>query len=336
MNSMREFNEKDFPRNGSLKERILFLLRYAVLAPSTHNTQPWNFKVENRSCEIHLDESKCLPKADPLNRCAWISIGCCLENLSIAARYYGMLDKVDLNGSVSVSFDQLAEADEGLGYLLETIPKRRTARGAFRDEKVDDSSRKKLVDVSREYTENEPINVHFIYEKEKIGLLANLTQKGVRMAHSDPGFRREMSQWINHNYTSKKDGMPGYSLTMPTLISFVFPFLLRFFDMGRFIGKKSSDTVSSSPLVCIITSENRSPDDWVKVGRVVERMMLEAQSMGLQTSIFVAATEFGDTDEEIKKKMTNGEDPQFLFCIGKMDISAKLTPKVPVKEKMSA
>ena len=36
----------DFPRSGTRHDQATFLLRYAVLAPSSHNTQPWKFRVD--------------------------------------------------------------------------------------------------------------------------------------------------------------------------------------------------------------------------------------------------------------------------------------------------
>jgi nitroreductase len=34
-----------FPRNGTEEEKMLFLLNFAILAPSSHNSQPWLFKI---------------------------------------------------------------------------------------------------------------------------------------------------------------------------------------------------------------------------------------------------------------------------------------------------
>ena len=36
-----------FPTDGSLAARAAFLLQYAVLAPSSHNSQPWLFTVDD-------------------------------------------------------------------------------------------------------------------------------------------------------------------------------------------------------------------------------------------------------------------------------------------------
>lgn len=42
----RKINISDFPEKGSLEFQIKFVLNYAILAPSTHNSQPWLFKIE--------------------------------------------------------------------------------------------------------------------------------------------------------------------------------------------------------------------------------------------------------------------------------------------------
>jgi nitroreductase len=36
--------ENQFPKEGTRNEQLKFLLNYAILAPSSHNTQPWLFK----------------------------------------------------------------------------------------------------------------------------------------------------------------------------------------------------------------------------------------------------------------------------------------------------
>ena len=47
----------DFPASGTLTEKLQFLLNFAVLAPSIHNTQPWFFRVEGDTVELYADWS---------------------------------------------------------------------------------------------------------------------------------------------------------------------------------------------------------------------------------------------------------------------------------------
>ncbi|OKH30965.1 hypothetical protein NIES2101_41915 [Calothrix sp. HK-06] len=39
--------ETDFPATGTSEEKLKFILNYAILAPSSHNTQPWCFKIDS-------------------------------------------------------------------------------------------------------------------------------------------------------------------------------------------------------------------------------------------------------------------------------------------------
>ena|SRR6056297_454819 len=41
----RNLDPAAFPEHDPLAEQLAFLVRYAVLAPSGHNTQPWRFEL---------------------------------------------------------------------------------------------------------------------------------------------------------------------------------------------------------------------------------------------------------------------------------------------------
>jgi nitroreductase len=71
------------------------LIRYATLAPSGHNTQPWKFSIKENSIRIFPDFTRHLTVVDPDNRELYISLGCALENLVIAARYAGYDSEVE-------------------------------------------------------------------------------------------------------------------------------------------------------------------------------------------------------------------------------------------------
>src|SRR5689334_4164473 len=89
-----EINEKDYLAATSDNDKIRFLLRYAQLAPSTHNIQPWLFKVAAPVLKIYFNPKLTLPEGDALGRDLYISIGCCIENLVTAATYFGLKTEV--------------------------------------------------------------------------------------------------------------------------------------------------------------------------------------------------------------------------------------------------
>src|SRR3989344_4106508 len=88
-----KIDDKSFPSNGTFEEKGKFFLRYALLAPSSFNVQPWKFKTTKDRIYIQPDFSRKLSTSDKNNRLMYIAIGCLLKNLEIAANWFGY--KVD-------------------------------------------------------------------------------------------------------------------------------------------------------------------------------------------------------------------------------------------------
>lgn len=60
-----KINEANFPLTGTLEDQYRFLLQYAILAPSTFNTQPWQFALTESGIAVFADYSRRMPAADP-------------------------------------------------------------------------------------------------------------------------------------------------------------------------------------------------------------------------------------------------------------------------------
>ena len=50
-----QIKEDEFPHEGTIAAKLEFLLNYAVLAPSAHNTQPWRFRLVDDLVELYAD-----------------------------------------------------------------------------------------------------------------------------------------------------------------------------------------------------------------------------------------------------------------------------------------
>ena len=129
----------DFPSGATTTDKLLFLLNYAVLAPSILNTQPWRFRATDTGIELFSDRTRLLPVTDPDGRQLTISCGAALLNLRIALRGFGYrCDRElfpdpttpDLLARLTISGrEQSSEADE---RLRDAIALRRTNRGELR------------------------------------------------------------------------------------------------------------------------------------------------------------------------------------------------------------
>ena len=83
------------------------LVRYATLAPSSHNTQCWSFHLQDRSITIAPDLSRRCPVVDPDDHHVFVSLGCATENLAQAALANSLFADARFNpsgaGAVTVS-----------------------------------------------------------------------------------------------------------------------------------------------------------------------------------------------------------------------------------------
>jgi hypothetical protein len=145
-------SESDVPKKATdMAEKMNFLLRYAILAPSGHNTQPWLFKIiGNDTIELYADRSRALPVVDPDDREMVISCGAALHYLRVAANHFGLAERVELLPDDKNNPDLLArisfkESDDGGVVqkqaqqdilLFEAITKRRSNRSPFENRKL--------------------------------------------------------------------------------------------------------------------------------------------------------------------------------------------------------
>lgn len=72
-------------RPEPVEEAMASLVESAVLAPSSHNTQPWLFHLRDEGLELLADRTRALPVNDPHDRELTISCGAALLNLRVAA-----------------------------------------------------------------------------------------------------------------------------------------------------------------------------------------------------------------------------------------------------------
>ena len=114
------------------------LIQAAVLAPSSHNTQPWLFRISASAIDLIADRTRALPVNDPRSRELYISCGCALENLRVAAAGQGLGADIQILPDANDP-DWLARVALGRGSpatsedraLVDCIERRRTHRGRF-------------------------------------------------------------------------------------------------------------------------------------------------------------------------------------------------------------
>jgi Poly(hydroxyalcanoate) granule associated protein (phasin) len=77
------------------------IVRYATLAPNSHNTQPWIFEASNENITIRPDFSRRCSVVDPDDHHLFVSLGCACENAVLAGEAFGRHSEVTFDESNS-------------------------------------------------------------------------------------------------------------------------------------------------------------------------------------------------------------------------------------------
>ena len=334
---VRELHPELFFSEKTVKERIARILEYATLAPSTHNSQPWRFHISGNSCRVYVDRSREIVHADPLGRDLYISMGALLQNARLASEYFGVYDKIVYVGEKECVAEvllkdvlQAEKVNREYERMMRAMINRRNARGTFEKKKIPEI----IIRTLRSYTSEFHVDAYMVQDEEKILHIAFLTGEGLRIAYENPIFRKEMSSWINHNFSKKTDGIPGYSLGLSHLPSFVFPHIVKHVNIGKLAARLNIKTVASAPLIVVFSGKNETPISWMHIGECAQAMMLELTAEGIATSIFAAAVEMGNLNKQLQEAVGCEDSPQFLFCAGYIEKQFKAVPRHRISQTL--
>lgn len=327
----------EFPKEGTLNEQIACLLAYAVRAPSTHNTQPWLFQLEGNDVLIFRDHSRRLPEGDPTGRYMLISIGALIEHLIIAAKYFDMFEGIaigDLSARDGVVARITLRSSRGnndvFAPIFRAIAARYNARGPSLDRQIPDTLLDQIVGG---YAGGGLHSFVLRHDTEK-KFFAELTARGMRHVHARPAFRRELANWIRSNYSKTPDGIPGYAMLAPDLLSLALPWLIGTLNCGSILAKLNRKSILSAPTVIVFATKDDTPQAWLSVGRRFAEVALLAATDGASASVFVASIEVPELREELRHYLRTDLFPQFTFTLGYPKLLLPPTPRIHPIERM--
>ncbi|MBW4666596.1 MAG: nitroreductase [Cyanomargarita calcarea GSE-NOS-MK-12-04C] len=332
-----KIQEAEFPQTASVNEQLHFLLNYAVLAPSSHNTQPWLFKIQDEAINFYADRTRSLSIADPQGRELIISCGTALFNLRIALHHFGYKGKIttwtDPNNPDLLARIQLGDAiqesaDEHL--LFQAIPKRHTYRRDYQDWDVPESLLKWLqADVEQEGAWLDIVRGDIARQ-----VVADLVVQGDHLQMADPNFRSELAAWIHKSDSKSHDGIPIYAQGIDEHLDFaapLFAFVLRTFDMGDSIAERSQKLVTQSPVIAVLGTKDDNTSDWLAAGQALERVLLRGQVIGLSASFLNQPIQLPELRSQLRKLLKEPGYPQILLRLG-FGMEVKPTPRRSVNE----
>jgi hypothetical protein len=307
-----------FPQAGPIEAQLEFLLRYAILAPSSHNTQPWIFRISAGAIELFADESRSLSVIDPLDRQLIMSCGAALLNLRVAMRRFGWDDLVHPFPEAS-NINLLARITPGASIqpsdedlrLCDAIPLRHTNRQPFRLRPVSETIADELINACA----SEKAWLVRLLPAAKYSA-ADLISLADRDQFANADFRNELSEWLVSNSSQRGDGIPGYSKSYGPTTSYGTSMLVRTFDIGGSVAATEKELVEGSPMLAVLGTGAEDPVAWLEAGQAMERMLLTAQLHGLSASFLNQPLELANYRAQFSALTEHEGYPQLIMRIG--------------------
>lgn len=295
------------------------ILRYATLAPNGHNTQPWKFVLGGKSVEIHPDATRHLAVVDANDREQFISLGCALENLLLAARAAGFAGEVSYPGDgqdfVRVNFESAAPSTNA---LFDAIPHRQSVRSEYSGQAL---AQEALTQIYA--TTLEPgVELHFIADEVGLEKTLELVNEGNKSQYGDQAFLDELISWLRFNEKeamSTQDGLFSRCSGNPTV-----PRWLGSMFVGGTKPQTQADAdakkVRSSAGMVAVASLGDDKAAWVKSGQVFERLSLTMTSVGVSSALLNQPIEVAELRSQFQNALAFGNAaPQLLLRFGMAD-----------------
>jgi hypothetical protein len=303
------------------------LVRQAVLAPSSHNTQPWLFRVSESAIDLLADRTRALPVNDPVDRELTISCGCALMNLRASAASRGSrlqvqlcpdTEEPDWLASASIAAEMGAVSTEAV--LSEFIEHRRTYRKRFSAREVEPAAVDRLVEAANE----EGAWLRPLLSEPARQQAAMLVAEGDAAQWANPSWRRELAAWMHPRRR-------GDGLTVPALAAPLAQIVIRSFDMGGGVGAKDRELAEASPLLAVLGTSGDHPRDWLLAGQALERVLLLACQQGLQASYLNQPIQVASLRPKLQN-LVGGGFPQILLRLGFPLEGIPAAPRRPVED----
>ena len=323
------------PSSGTAIDKARFAVRYAILAPSSHNTQPWRFIINGDDLLVCADRTRSLANIDPFDRELIISCGAALLNLRVVLAHFEVPVEIttfpqssDPDIVARIVFPASGPVLKDLAALFNAITKRTTKRGPFSSQDVSPA----IVERLKSAATSEGVDVTVAQELAQRERVATLIAKADRRQFDDPRFRRELAGWIHpsrHN-----DGMPAASQGLQALGDAATPIVamaIRTFDLGNGVAAAHEELARSSPLLVALSTPMDNNEGWLAAGLGLQRLLLVGTNEGYSASYLNQPIEVPDLRTELATELSIDGYPQILLRVGR-GLPVSHSPRRPISD----
>ncbi len=281
-----------FAPRGDTATRMREWVRYAALAPSSHNTQCWTFRCTPGRIAIEADIARRCPAVDPDDHHLFVSLGCAAENLQQAALADGhgaVFEPVIAGGpgGVVVSFEPTRPRRS---TLFEAIPRRQCTRSDYDGQPLAASELDLLAKAGR----GDGVRPILLTARPVIEQVLEAVLAGDAAQWNDPAFVAEIEGWIRFDADEAVrtgDGLYTAASGNPSVPRWLGSRTLKWFVTPTSEHDRCARQVRSSAGIAVFVSARNDRAHWVEAGRCYERFALQATALGIRNAMLNQAVE---------------------------------------------
>lgn len=317
------------------EERVMALVHDASAAPSMHNAQPWRFGYFHGSRTFHVraDFERGLPHADPDTRGLHLGCGAALLNLRVAAVHGGwcpatrlLPDPADPALLAAVRLADTGSGEKDLATLYPAIHKRHTSRFPFEETEIPQAVRAALAVAA--HREGAVLTFPTSWHLQQV---LELIEEAEARNRTDEESDADLAAWTSldgSSGTTAPEGVPEYAFG-PRKRGGKAP--MRDFAGTRQVTGRGATEFERSPQLALLSTAEDRPEDWLRAGQAMERVLLAATLEGLSSSFATQALEWTDLRWPLRDPVAGSGRVQMVLRLG-YGPEVPRTPRRPVPD----
>lgn len=303
-----------------MEKQIQEMIYHATLAPSGHNTQPWLFSIETNSVFIYPDYSRRLAIVDPDDHALFISLGCALENLIIAANHAGYRAQVNYfppeKDKECIKVTLYKEETEGDTDLFNAIPNRQSNRSKYDGNPIPSADLEELEKAGK----MDGVSLRIFTDAKELEPIIELVKEANILQFQDQSFIRELIQWIRFSKKealTRRDGLNAASMGLPFVPTILGKFIISHFATPNGEAEKCARLIRGSSGLILFIAKSNDKKSWINVGRSFERVALKATVLNIKHAHLNMPCEVLDVRKKLQRHLgLENAHPLLLVRIG--------------------
>lgn len=283
------------------------LVGAAILAANAHNSQPWLFDLFPDRVDLRADLTRSTGANDALNRELFVSLGCALENMLIAAPANGFRPELlpiassqpdDLVASVALSSQPQFEPD-----LYQTIGNRHSNRSAYRSDPIPPSSIEAMRSLADESVA--PARLVWLVDDRARTRFGQLLVEATVAHIADDDQSKASFAWWRGDWNAiqrHKDGLNIDGVGLPPLVRTlgkILPTTSRESADQTFLDRTRIQVRTAAAFGIVVVDDPTSRSQQLAGGRLLQRLHLWAAAHDLGFQHMNQVTERIDRDQQL-------------------------------------